>query len=90
MVRCGICGGLYYKKIWHSTDKYRKIIWQCNTKSKCKTPHVYEDEIKQVFIRAVNQMIAGEEKDRTTTLHTMVGTFYVYDFEGTLYVMKKA
>ena len=61
MVRCGVCGGLYYKKIWHSTDKYRKIIWQCNTKSKCKTPHVYEDEIKQVFIRAVNKMIANKD-----------------------------
>lgn len=53
-------------------------------------PYLNDRGIINQIQYAVNQMIAGEEKDRTTTLHTMVGTFYVYDFEGTLYVMKKA
>ena len=41
---------------WHSTSKYRRVIWQCNNKFKgqqlCSTPHLYEDEIKQRFVNA--------------------------------------
>lgn len=29
---CGCCGGWYGSKVWHSNDKYRKVIWQCNHK----------------------------------------------------------
>ena len=57
MVRCGVCGEFYVKKVWHSTDKYRKVIWQCKTKSKCKTPHISEDDIRQAFIKAFNSLI---------------------------------
>lgn len=53
-------------------------------------PYLNDKEIMNQIQYVINQIMAGEEKDRTTTLHTMVGTFYVYDFEGTLYVMKKA
>ncbi len=42
--------------MWHSTSKYRRVIWQCNNKFKgehlCSTPHLYEDEIKLRFITA--------------------------------------
>ncbi len=31
---CGKCGGFYGSKVWHSNDKYRKIIWRCNAKYK--------------------------------------------------------
>lgn len=60
LVRCGVCGGLYYKKTWHSTDKYKRVVWQCNSKSQCRTPHVTEEEIKQIFVQAANQMIANK------------------------------
>ena len=57
---CGDCGGFYGSKVWHSTDKYRRVIWQCNSKfkkgEKCATPHLTEDEIKERFIRAWNGM----------------------------------
>ena len=33
-VRCGDCGNTYGPKVWHSNDKYRKVIWQCNSKFK--------------------------------------------------------
>ena len=33
-IRCGCCGGWYGPKVWHSTDKYRRVIWQCNSKFK--------------------------------------------------------
>ena len=62
---CGCCGGYFGSKVWHSTSKYRRMIWQCNHKftngEKCTTPHLYEDEIKQKFIRVCG--IVGEEKD---------------------------
>ena len=51
---CACCGGYFGPKVWHSTSKYRRIIWQCNHKfqngERCKTPHLYEDVIKQKFI----------------------------------------
>ena len=39
---CGDCGEFFGSKVWHSTDKYRRVIWQCNGKFKgkrrCGTP----------------------------------------------------
>ena len=29
-IKCGECGSWYGPKVWHSTDKYRKVIWRCN------------------------------------------------------------
>ena len=53
---CGDCGNFFGSKVWHSTSKYRRVIWQCNNKFKgehfCTTPHFYEDEIKIRFISA--------------------------------------
>lgn len=64
-IRCGCCGGWYGSKVWHSNDKYRRVIWQCNAKFKdktsCKTPHLTEDEVKAAFVRAVNQISADRE-----------------------------
>ncbi|HRS65805.1 MAG TPA: recombinase family protein [Spirochaetia bacterium] len=55
---CGDCGGFYGSKVWHSNDKYRRVIWQCNSKfkngEKCTTPHMTEDDIKSRFIAAWN------------------------------------
>lgn len=59
-------GGWYGSKVWHSTDKYRCVIWQCNRKfkgdKKCDTPHLTEEEIKQLYVSAVNKLIT--DKDR--------------------------
>ena len=59
---CGQCGGWYGAKVWHSTDKYRRTIYRCNDKFKshCKTPHLTEDDIKEAFVRAVNQLIENK------------------------------
>lgn len=27
-VKCGCCGSWYGPKVWHSNDKYRRVIWQ--------------------------------------------------------------
>lgn len=59
---CECCGGFYGPKVWHSNDKYRKVIWQCNKKFKekehrCDTPTLNEVAIKQMFIKAYNLMM---------------------------------
>ena len=60
-VKCGQCGSWFGSKVWHSTDKYRCTIWQCNHKydggKKCDTPHFTEDELRQAFVSAVNKLI---------------------------------
>ena len=49
----------------YSNDAYRKVIWQCNHKfdgQKCATPTLTEDEIKELFLRAANQVIDQKEQ----------------------------
>ena len=51
---CGDCGSYFSAKVWHSNSKYRRVIYQCNSKFKgehfCTTPHLYEPEIQQKFL----------------------------------------
>lgn len=64
-IKCGCCGGWYGPKVWHSTDKYRRIIWQCNHKydgQKCSTPTLTEDKIKALFLQAANTVITEREE----------------------------
>lgn len=62
---CGECGSYFGRKVWHSTDEYRRVIWQCNHKYKgatvCHTPHVDEEDIKRAFVEAINQMISSKD-----------------------------
>ena len=64
-IRCGECGSWYGSKTWHSTDKYKKTIWQCNHKfdgdHKCTTPHLTDEDIHRYFISAVNQLLAQKD-----------------------------
>ena len=80
-IRCGECGGWYGSKVWHSTDKYRKVIWQCNAKfrdkTRCKTPHLTEEDIKNAFISVMNQLIGGKEEilaELRSVMETLSGT----------------
>ena len=62
---CGCCGGLYGSKVWHSTDKYRRVIWQCNGKfkgkDKCDTPHLTEEAIQRKFLAAFNELLENRD-----------------------------
>ena len=63
-IKCGQCGSWYGSKVWHSTDKYRKVIWRCNHKyggEKCSTPHLTEEEIKAAFVTAANKALADKD-----------------------------
>lgn len=63
---CAECGNYYGSKLWHSNSKYRKKVWQCNYKYKnrdrCKTPHLYEENIKKSFVEVFNNIIANKEE----------------------------
>jgi len=63
---CGECGSYYGRKVWHSTDKYRTVIWRCQHKydnnETCKTPHVTEDQIKAAFVAEMNRVIANKDQ----------------------------
>lgn len=65
-IKCGDCGGWYGSKVWHSNDRYRRIIWQCNHKydgeQKCRTPHLDEETLKVLFVKAVNLLFTEREE----------------------------
>ncbi|MCM1007899.1 MAG: recombinase family protein [Ruminococcus flavefaciens] len=62
---CGDCGSYFGAKVWHSNSKYRRVIYQCNSKFKgehfCTTPHLYEHEIQQKFLNAFSRYF--EQRD---------------------------
>ena len=67
---CGDCGSFYGSKVWHSTDKYRRVIWQCDHKfhnakaggEKCKTPHLTEKQIEAAFVETINGLIGNKDE----------------------------
>ncbi len=66
-VRCGECGDSYYSpRVWNSNNKYRKIVWQCSHRyttrkeDRCHTPAVSEDKVKELFVRALNELLANK------------------------------
>jgi hypothetical protein len=64
-IKCGSCGSWYGSKVWHSNSKYRRRVWQCNHKfngqQKCSTPHLDEDTLKELFVKAANKLL--DDKD---------------------------
>ena len=78
-IRCGECGGWYGAKLWHSNDKYRRCVYQCNKKYKqkepCSTPHLTEDEIKALFVSAVNNLLS-EKKELIANLMLIQKTLF--------------
>lgn len=76
-MKCSDCGSWLGSKVWHSNSKYRQTVWQCNRKfeNKCQTPHLKEDTIKELFIKAVNQLIETKEEVITTHREMMMTLF---------------
>ena len=65
-IKCGCCGGWYGAKVWNSTDKYRRVIYRCNKKysqkgKPCSTRHLTEEEIKRIFVKALNSLVEVKE-----------------------------
>ena len=64
-IYCGCCGSVYGSKVWHSNDKYRRTVWQCNARFVknigCQAPHLSEPMIEQKFLVAFNQLLAQRD-----------------------------
>lgn len=57
---CGDCGELYTPKTYYSTNKYRRVVWKCENSrngANCTSPHLIEEELKIIFIKAVNELM---------------------------------
>lgn len=64
MIVCGDCGEFYGSKVWHSNDKYRKVVYRCNAKynnKKCSTPAIDEKRLEEIFVEAINQLLADKD-----------------------------
>lgn len=63
-VFCGICGGAYGVKVWHSNDKYRRTVLVCGNRYKdikCSAPSIGENELKELFTEAVSRVLPEKE-----------------------------
>lgn len=72
---CGQCGAFYGSKVWHSNSaSYRRVVFRCNRKYNehsrtpvgkgklCDSPHLYEEEIQSMFIRAINKLLTCKKE----------------------------
>ena len=59
---CADCGEIFGAKTWHSTDRYRRVVWQCNGKfkgeRKCETHHLTEEHLKELFLAALGEYLS--------------------------------
>ena len=76
---CGDCGAFFGSKVWNSTSKYRRTIWQCNAKfkneHKCMTPHLDEEQLKIRFLPAFDTLLDCKEAllkncEQVRSMHT--------------------
>ncbi len=66
-VRCAQCGSIFGPKIWHSNNKYRKVVWTCNDKygkthKRCTTGHISEEAMKIVVTTALNKLLSNKDE----------------------------
>ena len=65
---CGSCGEVFGQKTWNAGSKYKRVVWQCNSKYrdrtavKCETPHLTEEQLKKAFVDSFNQIIVDRER----------------------------
>ena len=69
--------GFFGSKVWHSNDKYRRVIYRCNHKystQHCKTPHVTEDELHNLFVSSFN-VLPAKKKEILSNIELVRKTF---------------
>lgn len=63
---CGRCGSIYGRKVWHSSDQYRRVIWRCDSKYAkkghiCDFPHFTEEQLEKAAMNAINDILKDKE-----------------------------
>ncbi|MFA9413956.1 MULTISPECIES: recombinase family protein [unclassified Streptococcus] len=90
---CGDCGSSFGSKVWHSTSKYKRTIYQCRSKykgkDKCSTPHFTETQIKDLFVQGLNRLLVHQEEvlSNLSALLQIVGDCST--FESTISTLEK-
>ena len=59
-IYCGKFGTRLGSKVWHSNDKYKQVIWQCNKHCKKNSPckngvHLTDEQLKAAVISSSAQ-----------------------------------
>ena len=64
-LKCGKCGAVMRRKLYHSTDKYRGFRYRCTNRYEgtkdCDMRIVREEYIKDEFVKAVNEVIKNKK-----------------------------
>ena len=68
-VICGACGRVFGRKVWNSTsEKLRRIVWQCNGKylakgeKGCESRHIDDAILYQAFVDMFNTLVENKER----------------------------
>ncbi len=65
MIVCGDCGTIYGPVVWHSNDKYRRVVWRCANKFenevKCETTHLTEEIMREKFVEMLGIYFADRK-----------------------------
>lgn len=63
---CSKCGKFYGPRTFHSTDKYKRVVWQCKSKlkkgHKCETPDLNPKDIENIFIETFNKLLENKDE----------------------------
>ena len=78
-IKCGQCGSWYGSKVWHSTDKYRRTVWQCN--HKYDGGDLTDEQIQDAFLAAANKLLATKDAVIANGREMMVLLFNTSDLE---------
>ena len=74
---CGDCGARYGRRLVHSNDIYRKVIFRCGHKYsdgfRCRTPNITEEMIHEKFIEAI-KILAGKKQEVMANLEELYTT----------------
>lgn len=69
LLRCGICGKHYRRRIAHPNSKYKKVIWICPTFDTCgKTVCPSQQLPENILLAETSEVLGLKEWDRETLL----------------------
>lgn len=76
MVFCEHCGGLYGAKTWHSTSKYKRVVWKCNQRYEVehpgKTPTITDEQLQAAWVKAVAELVKRRNLIDWEELHNVL------------------
>ena len=86
-VYCRECGTRLGSKVWHSTDKYKQVIWQCNKHCKKNSPckngmHLTDEELKTAVLSATNKLIENKDEILNGLQEIVGGVCDTHTLEG--------